>query len=172
MIRFWDSETGQEMGKMNSAFGTVWRLQFEPSGRYLAAAVWKGVAAWAIRQRQGTVTAEEFLFLPSDGGVNDLAIHPAGAGLVWLDPKMGLFAYDLPRARRHSLPGSSLSYLRTLHFDPAGDHVRFAGAGERLNVVGWSGNRPADVPALAVIAPSQAAPTAAGLPPWTRLTGG
>ena len=108
------------MGQINSGFGTVWRLQFEPSGRYLAAAVWKGVAAWAIRQRQGTVTADEFLFLASDGGVNDLAIHPAGAGLVWRDLKMELFAYDLPRRDAASLPGSSLSYLRTPHFDPDG----------------------------------------------------
>jgi WD40 repeat protein len=150
-ILFWHPETGREVGRVNSAYGTVWRLQFDLGGRYVAAAVWKGVATWSIRQQQGRVAVDEFLFLKSEGGVLDMAIHPMGSGIVWRDSKAGLIAYDLLRARRRPLPGSPLPYLRTLHFGPHGDYVRFAADGERLGVVGWSGNRPAGVLDVKVI---------------------
>ena len=52
------------------------------------------------------MTADEFLFLPSDGGVNDLAIHPGGAELVWRNFEFGAVRLRSARTRRRPLPAA------------------------------------------------------------------
>jgi WD40 repeat protein len=148
VIRLWDPATGKEIGRI--VYSQVRRLQFDASGRFLAAAGSDGVAAWAIRRAAGAVKAEQFLFLPKSGVAYDLAVHPAGTGLVWRKAWGGLRTYDLTRARWREFPGQPWQHLRTLHFDPAGTQVRFVTGAGRFGAAAWPGGQPVSVPGMDV----------------------
>jgi serine/threonine protein kinase/WD40 repeat protein/tetratricopeptide (TPR) repeat protein len=147
VIRLWDPATGKQIGQISASTGKVWRLHFDTSGRYLAAAGDRGVGAWAIRRGNGTVTAEEFLVLPTNGPVWDVAIHPGGTGLVF-NSSAGLASFELAQAHPRAIPVRPQLGLRTLHFDPAGNQIRFKSADGRFGAVGWPGAQPVRVPDL------------------------
>jgi serine/threonine protein kinase/WD40 repeat protein/tetratricopeptide (TPR) repeat protein len=123
-VRFWDAETGKGLAHVKDGWvpGPIWRLQFEPGGRYIVAGGGGGIAAWARSMGDRIVEPVPFLRLPWRG-VYDLAIHPNGNELVFLDNnKPGhLSVFDLAHASGPWLlpiiPGVQ---PRVLHFDPTG----------------------------------------------------
>jgi serine/threonine protein kinase/tetratricopeptide (TPR) repeat protein len=128
-VRFWDVETGKCLDHVKDGWvpGPIWRLQFEPGGRYLVAGGSGGVAAWARSMGDRIVEPEPFTLIPWRG-VYDLAIHPNGSEVVFLDNiKPGhLSVFDLAHASGPwLLPIVPDVKPRVLQFDPAGKELVF-----------------------------------------------
>jgi len=143
VIRLWDPASGKELAKINST-GNVWRLQFDPGGRYLAAAGDFGVVAWAVTpgaRGADVVAAEPFLALRGTYAC-DLALHPTGSALAYMErhgPLSGrVWAYDLEKdATPRVLGRLGKTELRTLHFDPAGTALRFLNGAGAIALWQW-----------------------------------
>jgi eukaryotic-like serine/threonine-protein kinase len=137
-VRVWDASSGREVGRCGPAdLGRVWRLQFGPGGRSLAAGGATGVAVWAVRASAGSVELEPLVSLPHKG-VYDLAVHPGGADLVFLDEEGRLYAYDLARAvGPRPLGPKARVQLRSLHFDSAGTRLTFVHPDGTLGTWDW-----------------------------------
>jgi WD40 repeat protein/tetratricopeptide (TPR) repeat protein len=126
-VRFWDTETGKCLNHVKGGWvpGSIWRLQFDPGGRFLVAGGGGGVAAWARSMGDRIFEPEPFLRLPWHG-VYDLAIHPNGEELVFLDSSGHLAVFDLAHASGPwLLPFVPSVQPRVLHFDPAGKELVF-----------------------------------------------
>src|SRR5262249_24034280 len=65
VVRLWDAGSGQSLGRREAAgqVGGMWRLRFDPEGRYLAAAGRAGLVGWAVRPAPGAVELEELFAL-------------------------------------------------------------------------------------------------------------
>ncbi len=163
-VRVWDWRAGREVGRAAPAAvpGPVRRLGFDPAGRFLAAGGEGGVAAWAVRPAGEKVTLGPFLRLAAPG-VIDLAVHPGGTELAYLDRAGRLYRYDLwlagpPRAvAPASRPGagalnfdhsgavlqafsglaSARPEVRSLNFDPAGARLTFLTREGYLATLDW-----------------------------------
>jgi serine/threonine protein kinase/WD40 repeat protein len=144
VVRLWHAESGEEAaraGGPQQAPGQVWRLAFSPAGDYLAAAGSSGVAVWAVRRAGGAVTLDLVRTVgPPRGatGVTDLAYHPGGRELVFLDEDMRLFRYDIAEDSRSPLDvRCRRGALRALSFDPAGERLTFVGRDGNLGILDW-----------------------------------
>jgi serine/threonine protein kinase/WD40 repeat protein len=124
--------------------GQIWRIQFDPEGRYLAAGGDGGVKAWKIERDGDGITAEQLFTLSLDK-VIDLAIHPGGEEMAILDRSGTIWAYRpardtgwntvprLPRQARAS------AVVRSLVFDPTGQRLFFVAADGKLASWDWRG---------------------------------
>ncbi|HEX4588396.1 MAG TPA: tetratricopeptide repeat protein, partial [Gemmataceae bacterium] len=149
VIRFWDPASGAEMAQAGEppprAAGATWRLQFDASGRYLAAGGQRGAEVWAVRVTSGAVSLEPLARTPSLN-VRDLAIRPGGVDLALLIDGSGVYAYDLLHAKLRPLdPGAR--FLYSLHFDPDGRRLRYATPAGAVGTWDWQQGRPAGVTA-------------------------
>jgi serine/threonine protein kinase/WD40 repeat protein len=148
-VRLWDVESGQEVTHALSSLtkppGQVWRLQFSPTGRYVAAGGTLGLAVWEVRAGDGATTLERLKSVSIPGAnpgqtltVRDLAFHPGEAELVFLTDGGRLYRLGLAKdaeARRFGAPASAL--LRTLQFDPAGERFTYLTPSGTLGTYDW-----------------------------------
>jgi serine/threonine protein kinase/WD40 repeat protein len=139
-LRLWAADSGQELAWVKGAesgLGRVWRVQFGPGGRFLAAGGSGGASAWTVRSGAGKAGLESFLAV-KNVCVYDLAVHPGGADLAYLDSDGRLWVQDLRRAAGpRPLGAASQPGLRSLHFDAAGRRLTFVAAGGWLATWDW-----------------------------------
>jgi WD40 repeat protein/tetratricopeptide (TPR) repeat protein len=138
-IRLWDALTGRALARVGDGWvpGPIWRLEFESRGRYLVAGGGGGVAAWARSMGDRVFEPEPFLRLPWHG-VYDLAIHPNGSELVFLDNSGRLSAFDLAHASGPwLLPVIAGVQPRVLHFDAAGRELVHLTAESTIGTWQW-----------------------------------
>src|SRR5262249_27861990 len=106
--------------------GTLWRLRFDPSGRYLPASGTGGLMAWAVRSSGTTVNTEVFTHI-STPNAYDFALHPSGYEWVYFDELLPRpVAYDLRNKtgpRPLAIPFHN--YFHSLHFDRSGCQLHF-----------------------------------------------
>jgi serine/threonine protein kinase/WD40 repeat protein len=140
VLCLWDPHTGTEVARVDARPappGQIWRLQFAAAGDYLAAAGDRGVAAWQVLTGEGPPRLRECLTLPHPGAI-DLALHPAGTALVFLDRTSRLMVSDLTGAA----PPTTLNFkprpeVRSLHFDAAGERLTFLTLEGTLGLYDW-----------------------------------
>jgi serine/threonine protein kinase/WD40 repeat protein/tetratricopeptide (TPR) repeat protein len=136
-VRVWDWSAGCEVAHCAGP-GRVWRLQFGPAGRFLAAGGDSGVMGWAIRRDGAAVALEPFLKLNA-AGVIDLAVHPAGFELAFLDRAGRLWTYDLRQAAgRRALGPPARAEVRSLAFDASGGQFTFVSPAGTLGLLDWA----------------------------------
>jgi serine/threonine protein kinase/WD40 repeat protein len=127
-LYLWDVAKG---AKLNRLFGPgpIYRLQFDPAGRYLACAGSKGVMAWALRGSDGSPAIEPLLTLSLED-VRDLAVDPRGSELVFPDTSRYLIVYDIAHAAGPlHLDVSAAHQYRGLTFDATGQLLFVAPSG-------------------------------------------
>jgi serine/threonine protein kinase/WD40 repeat protein len=143
-IRLVNASTGDSMARVDAfdepSPGQVWRLQFAPSGRNLVAAGERGIVIWTIQRDGEDVTLEPFKTIAPPDGVSiiDVAPHPNGDELVFLNREGKLYAYDTTQgAKPRRLPVLAQSQVRGLHFDPTGEHLTYVTQGGQLGIWAW-----------------------------------
>ena len=144
-VSAWNAETGKEVAELaddgKTPPGGVWRLQFSPSGQYLAAAGNNGVAVWKVRPNATGVTLERVgTAIPSEAAhlVYDLAIHPTEKELVFLSAGRKVYAAKMEGSGEpRVLEKTSGVDLRGLNFDAAGDRLTFITNRGTLAVWDW-----------------------------------
>jgi WD40 repeat protein len=140
VVRLWDAHSGREVAEVGGPAqppGQVWRLRFAPDGEYLVAAGGQGVAAWAVH---GGALEPLFTVVPPGQSTcaYDVAVHPAGHEIMFLDQAGRLYAYrrgDPAGPRR--LRVAAGTQVRTLHFSPAGDRFTFVTPAGTLATWDW-----------------------------------
>src|SRR5262249_57307448 len=107
--------------------GEVMRVQFDATGKWLAAAGTKAVAAWAIHVGPNGVNFEQRVNLRiPETFVYDLALRPDGSALAFLTQTnpgqpARLYRYDLGRKEEPKLLDVPAQVRpRGLAFDPSG----------------------------------------------------
>jgi WD40 repeat protein len=164
MIHFWDPDSGKGLpvrwvwttasGERKLANttenlaavlipGQIWRIHFDPQGRYLVAGGGRGVKAWKIDSDGAGVTVEDFFFLNIDK-VLDLAVHPGGEEIAILDRDWTIWAYRLGEStdEPHKIPRLNVRanpVPRSLAFDPTGRRLFFVGSDGKLASWDWGG---------------------------------
>jgi serine/threonine protein kinase/WD40 repeat protein len=126
-VCLWDTGTGKGLGHVgdSSTPGQIWRLQFDPAGKFVVAGGMTGIAAWALDKDARTLEPAPFVRLEWPG-VYDLAIHPNRRELAFVDRTGRLGVYDLAHAAGPwTLPVRARPQLRGLHFDPSGQQLLF-----------------------------------------------
>jgi serine/threonine protein kinase/WD40 repeat protein len=144
-VRLWDTRSGAVVARAGDPRlgppGQVWRLQFAAGGKYLAAGGGRGVAVWEVRIADNAVRLVQVLptvppARPTD--VLDLAVHPSGADLVFLERSGKLYRQKLTADAEPGLLGAPSGVgLRGLHFDRAGRRLVFIAYGGKLGVWDW-----------------------------------
>ena len=145
-IRLWNPQTGRELTRLdtNAAVGQLWRLRFDPSGQYVAAAGNAGLIAAAIKLGPQSAELDPFLRLGSPA-LFDLAIHPSTSDLVFLSRSepIGIHGYDLARAvEPRRLPVEAGFGLFSLHFDSGGNLLWFVSREGTVTALDWENNTP------------------------------
>jgi WD40 repeat protein len=159
-------ETIVRAGDWGTVPGQVWRLQFSPTGKHLVAGGKGGVTVWEIRPGRGAdtlgpplvarppqVQALPLVPLPTNIPlllavvahppeealpVYDVAVHPNGADVVFLDKQGRLFTWDLRGgAPPRRLEAASQVELRCLNFDAAGTFLTFVTRHRTVAVWDW-----------------------------------
>jgi serine/threonine protein kinase/WD40 repeat protein len=145
-IRLWDTTTGNLVAKNSPTAdppGQIWRLQFAPSGKFLAAGGQQGIAVYPLRYDGPDVQMETARRIVPRGDatlVYDLAIHPGTDTIVFKG-----FAAQLQRAdpqrddESQPMPIAAQVVLRGLHFDAAGRRLTYVRPDRRLGVWDWHG---------------------------------
>jgi WD40 repeat protein len=144
VVCLWNAASGKQLTRFSDTKGPpgqLWRLQFDPTGKWLAAAGSRGVAVWAVVERSGGVDLERWATLRAEA--YDLAIRPDGSDLVFLS-RTGLrktprlFSYNLVRRdRAEQLHVTPKMQLRALNFDPSGRLLTYVTADGRLGRLDW-----------------------------------
>jgi serine/threonine protein kinase/WD40 repeat protein len=144
-VNVWDPTSGALLAQppgSGTDLGDIWRLQFDAAGKTLAAAGMKGVAAWTVRPREGGVTFEQRVNLPT-AEVSDVAMRPDGSALVFLarakpDQPAHLHRYDLhQKAAPRQMDAPVWGHPRSLYFDPAGRLLTYLTPEGRLGRWDW-----------------------------------
>jgi serine/threonine protein kinase/WD40 repeat protein len=144
-VNVWDPTSGALLAQppgSGTELGDLGRLQFDATGKTLAAAGTNGIATWAFRRREGGVTFEQRAHLATSG-VFDLAIRPDGSALVFLartkpDQPPHLYRYDLDqKAAPRQLDAPVWVRPRALHFNPAGRLLIYMAPEDRLGRWDW-----------------------------------
>ena len=78
-LRLWDPETGRMLGQTFTLAGQIWRIRFDPLGRYLIASGSFGVQAWEYERTPDQVTLQSFHWRQAVE-VRDFAFLPRGLG--------------------------------------------------------------------------------------------
>jgi hypothetical protein len=157
-ILCWDAQTGKKLRSISTLSSQrLSRLAFDAGGNYLVAAGDGGLAAWAISRTDQKVIAEDFFWFERAGIINDIAIHPDGTHIVFLEaPGLGrrpiappdqqireagamIFSYDLSAMAYPNVLLNQPAWPQnvSLHFDPAGKILRFATPKQILVSVSW-----------------------------------
>jgi serine/threonine protein kinase/WD40 repeat protein len=167
-VRLWDPLSGKPLQLIHADWrvdrgslqmpgkpGRLWRLQFHPEGKYLAALSDGGVAVWSVaRQGDGVIWAELAHWNSGDNErFLDLVVHPGGEELALLSQRGGMgwvYACRLGQERPRALPVTASVVVRSLSFDATGEHLLFVDGAGRLAFWDWrrGGSRPTKLPAL------------------------
>jgi serine/threonine protein kinase/WD40 repeat protein len=155
LICLWETATGRLAAQINAADvpGQVWRLRFEPQGRFLAAVGRAGFAGWSLATAAHEVAPQRLFAgaLPpildrSTGAVEtgqsrtlfDLAIHPTGNELVMLDGRGRIFRWRLSdKDRLQLLLQTGDINFPTLHFDSSGTALTYVNAQKSVGLWDW-----------------------------------
>jgi serine/threonine protein kinase/WD40 repeat protein len=153
-LSLFDPATGQETDEIGAAAvpGRMWRLQFHPEGKWLAAlGVW-GLVVWKVSRDGNRIIAEQLATAePADRSRQpnfflDLVVHPAGEDLVILDQSGSVHTYrleskgaGLEAKKTGVLPIQARILPRSLAFDVTGEHLLLVNAAGRLTV--WDRRR-------------------------------
>jgi WD40 repeat protein len=150
-ILLWDPSTGKGLGR-KEAFRNVaiWRLQFDPRGRYLAAGSRRGLAAWALRPDEGAVAWDKVFELPGYDIMN-LVIHPNGSDLAFTsrnhgESKTWVYNWEAAAAKGkaagpRALPLTPTEAEQVLHCDVSGKYLRVRT--NRGEIAAWDWERAA-----------------------------
>jgi serine/threonine protein kinase/WD40 repeat protein len=148
VIFLWDIATGARRARLHTVEqppGQVWRLQFDGTGRHLAAGGVKGVAVWSVRHRENAVdvTLQRAVAAPD---VLDVAIDPGGSSLAYVVRsapgapsqlfRLVLNQQDEPRRLNMAVRNQ----LRGLNFDPSGRLLTFVTPAGKLGRLDWTNN--------------------------------
>jgi hypothetical protein len=142
-VRLWDPANGRELARANST-RQVWRLRFDPAGRYLYAGG-AGLWAWAVRRAGGEVSLD---LVSSRAGlmVRDVAPHPGGRGVAVLaaagSQPMALCRADPDGGNLRPLVAGVADHLFSLGFDARGRLV-YKAAADDFRVWDWDKGEPA-----------------------------
>jgi serine/threonine protein kinase/WD40 repeat protein len=144
VVHVWDASTGNALATMGDTAcpGQIWRLQFDPAGRLLVAGGAWGIAAWAIDANH-RVAAEKPCWRLEWTRVYDLAIHPNGAELAFLDQSRAdlsgrIFVYDFAHAAvPRMLPVRARVQIRGLQFDPASERLLYTSSEGAIGIWDW-----------------------------------
>jgi WD40 repeat protein len=142
-VRLWDADTGKLLSQNNvpkDPPGQIWRLQFAPSGKFLAAAGYQGIAVWPLHGAGDPQLGPVRVLVPPGKAtvVYDLAIHPGSDTIVFKrhDGQLHVADPDGTVAPRPLAVNGSVA-LRGLHFDAAGRRLTYVTADRRLGVWDW-----------------------------------
>jgi serine/threonine protein kinase/WD40 repeat protein len=154
-VRLWDPASGKALRLFDPATGKeadevrglappcrLWRLQFHPEGKWLAAQGGPGVVLWKIRKDGNRLILEQLTTVtPANLGTTDffldLVVHPAGEDLVLLDWSGRVHTYRLESQTAGVLPLRAATVVRSLAFDVTGEHLLLVGMTGRLFVWDW-----------------------------------
>jgi serine/threonine protein kinase/WD40 repeat protein len=140
-VSLWDLETGREIDRRARPFeppGQVWRLAFDRTGKLLAAGGEKGLAVWKVGAPRGQIELTPQFSATIPAKVYDLAVHPDGKDLVFLDGAGLLYRQALlPGEKPLALNVPAKVQLRSLHFDHSGQRLAFVSLGDKLAMWDW-----------------------------------
>jgi serine/threonine protein kinase/WD40 repeat protein len=118
--------------------GQIWRIAFDATGKRLLAAGQLGLAVWEIRMADGSPQLAPWLFdSPANRSQNvrDLAVHPRGTEVFFLDEFGRLYRRELALGRdKHAVDLPAESRLRCLNFDRSGNSLTFVSRDGKLGV--------------------------------------
>ena len=142
-INLWNVRTGERAARINAADvpGQIWRLRFDPRGRYLAAAGSHGLATWLIATP--SASAGEVTVVPlravKQPQLHDLAIHPDGRGMALLDCSGRVYSWHLSDDGAVTLlPLSAEIHAPSLSFDSAGSLLTYVTPESRIGLWDWN----------------------------------
>jgi WD40 repeat protein/tRNA A-37 threonylcarbamoyl transferase component Bud32 len=134
-LRLWDAATGRAVGQAGG-MGQIWKLRFDPRGRYVCVAG-SGCTVWTIRRTEQGVAldrSQEF----AAGNLLDLAVHPDGSAIAFVDRVGSLGVCDLEKADGPRwLSVRSSNPIQGLHFDAAGKQLWFKAADNAVTAWQW-----------------------------------
>jgi eukaryotic-like serine/threonine-protein kinase len=139
-LHLWDAASGSERSRCRPSrwLVQVWRVRFDPSGRYLAAA---GPGALVIcpidRPAAGPALCDGLVVRRLDHA-RDLAIHPDGMSLAIRTTDEEVFRYDLGGGVRKIAEGMSRGNVLSLEFSPDGRLLRTLNRRGELIACDWS----------------------------------
>jgi WD40 repeat protein len=164
-ICLWDAVTGRIAARIDASElpGQIWRLRFEPHGRYLAVAGSRGFAGWSLPAASGRIVSKRLfavasleLLDPAKGGIEtgqsrtlfDLAIHPAGNDVVVLDGLGRIFTWRFSDGRPPNLLHKTGDInFPTLNFDSSGASLTYVNAQKSVVLWDWKAQATARVTA-------------------------
>jgi serine/threonine protein kinase/WD40 repeat protein len=148
-LRVWRADTGKELTRVESlpfwrtpgdnelaTPGRIWKLAFGRNGDILAAAGGMGVMTWKVK------VEDELILEPIQQVWNktvfDLAIHPGGNELVYLDASGLLWQCELTRTAQPRPLGLKVHVqLRALNFDARGRQLTYVDANRQVGCWDW-----------------------------------
>jgi WD40 repeat protein/tRNA A-37 threonylcarbamoyl transferase component Bud32 len=139
-IRLWDTASGAEVGCFGGSKdpGKIWQLQFDPAGKRLIAGTRQGLFAWTLERTRAALAFQPLLQVRSADGndmIYDLAVHPAGEKVVYLDQTGALHVCALTHdAQPEPIGVAGRAELRGLHFDSAGDRLTYVTKQGKLGI--------------------------------------
>lgn len=139
-ILIWDVETGTRAARIDATAvtGQIWRLRFDPHGRYLAAGGGGGMAAWSIADSTGNLAPMRLFVVKHKTTVYDLAIHPDGTQIAFLDSGSQCWMWRLASADRPlALAISPRLDFPSLTFDAAGKSLTYITKEQAVAVWDW-----------------------------------
>jgi WD40 repeat protein len=146
-VWLWDPRSGEAVagpkGDFQTPPGQIWRLQFSRGETHLVAGGDKGVVAWEIRP--GVRPLEDWPCVRATPRtqwpprVYDLAVHPEGPTVVFVDSLGLLYRWDVrgDKGVFRRLGAKANVALRALHFDAAGKRLTFLTPAGTLGVFDW-----------------------------------
>jgi WD40 repeat protein len=161
-ICLWDAATGRIAARIDASEfpGQIWRLGYEPHGRFLAAAGHRGCAGWSLASSSGRIVPRRLFAVASselldpERGRNesnqsrtlyDLAIHPTGDEVVVLDGLGRIFAWRLSNGPPNLLHKTGDINFPTLSFDSSGAALTYVTAQKAVAVWDWKAQATAHV---------------------------
>jgi WD40 repeat protein len=143
-VSLWDPVSGKQLAhhfRPAEPPGQIWRLQFDRTGRRLAAGGTNGVVVWSVNRRTERVALEPCGVVNAPGVV-DLALHPSGTSVVYLVGRgpdaPRLWRWDLAQAgATRPLDVGVRNQVRGLNFDVAGRLLTFVTPAGTLGRWDW-----------------------------------
>ncbi len=149
-VHLWEPATGRLLDYLEAIGteppGAVRRLQFDATGRFLAAGGERGIAVWFIGGSPDAIKAKK-CNAAALSSVLDLAFHPSGSSLACLvQARPGeaarLFRYDREKGGEpYPLGVTAEPQRHGLSFDPAGRILTFVSPHQQLTRWGWERNQ-------------------------------
>jgi serine/threonine protein kinase/WD40 repeat protein len=142
MVTLWDVATGSRLAFTEPdprlPPGQVWRLQFSSDGESVVAGGLQGVAAWPLERDGEKSRFGRRLAIVTGALVYDLAVHPDGHEIAYLDGKGNLYACAVAKAAKpRLLPVTARVQLRSLNFDHEGSRLTHVTKDGKLGIWDW-----------------------------------